>query len=89
MNSNSHPHMRYVPSRQPTPVLMGSGPTFGTIYSPAILDRQTGKTHPRSDYTAIEIQDTVAWLNDRHAGYIARHGAVRQPRRDPRGDWMD
>ena len=93
MNSNSHPHMRYVPTRSVEPVALGvadnRNPRTANISTPAILDRQSGRTFVRSDYTATELQETVSWLNDRHQGYAPRSGAVRTPAPVHRGSWMD
>lgn len=42
-----------------------------------IVDTATGRFHAR-EYTAVETLDTVAWLNERNAGYpIGRVGAVQ------------
>ncbi len=64
MNSGSHPHMRYIP--RPATEASGAG----------IYDRVAQRVFPR-DYTAAETQDTIAWLNDWHQGYAARHGAIK------------
>lgn len=60
MNSSVNPEQRYVPG--------GTG----------IVDRfrtTPGNTMYTRDYTAAEILDTCAWLNDRAAGYAPKLGA--------------